>query len=161
MNKLEGKLRAISDVSEAQYEAAKAMMSGAGGLAVNTTIVDERIDKRFEDMEAMLREARDEGRAEGFREIERMRRHSGELDDDEREALRRGMEKGLIKGVELERERRRKKSMKYKIKSALGIKSAKTRRDAEKQQLEELKGAILNMDISPPPRATHARTTSM
>ena len=49
----------------------------------------------------------------------------------------------------------------YKIKSALGIKSAKTRRDAEKQQLEELKGAILNMDISPPPRATHARTTSM
>ena len=40
MNKLEGKLRAIGDASEAQYEAAKAMMSGAGGLAVNTTIVD-------------------------------------------------------------------------------------------------------------------------
>jgi hypothetical protein len=160
MNKLEGRLRAISDVSEAQYEAAKAMMSGAGGPAVNTAIVDERIDKRFEDMEAMLREARDEGRAEGFREIERMRRQSGELDDDEREALRRGMEKGLIKGVELERERRRKKSVKYKIKSALGIKSAKTKRDAEKQQLEELKGAILNRDFSPPP-TRHARMASM
>ena len=161
VNKLEGKLRAIGDASKAQYEAAKAMMSGACGPAINTTIVDERIDKRFEDMEAMIREARDEGRAEGFREIERMRRHSGELDDDEREALRRGMEKGLIKGVELERERRRKKSVKYKIKSALGIESSKTKRDVEKQQLEELKGAILNRDTSPPPRAARARTMSM
>jgi hypothetical protein len=66
----------------------------------------------------------------------------------------------LIKGVELERERRRKKSVKYKIKSALGIKSAKTKRDAEKQQLEELKGAILNRDFSPPP-TRHARMASM
>ena len=30
-----------------------------------TAIVDERIDKRFEDMETMLREMREEGRAEG------------------------------------------------------------------------------------------------
>jgi len=51
--------------------------------------------------------------------------------------------------------------VKYKIKSALGIKSAKTKRDAEKQQLEELKGAILNSNFSPPPRVTHERTTSM
>ena len=67
MNKLEGKLRAISDMAEAQCEAANEANEAAKGLlkehsgprvVVNTTLVDERIDKRFEDMEQMLKSSR-------------------------------------------------------------------------------------------------------
>ena len=151
MNKLEGRLREISEVSEAQYNAAKALMSGHAGPQVmtNTAIVDERIDKRFKDIEAMLREARDEGRAEGFAELERVRRPSGELEEDERFAL------GINKGVALEKDRRRKRSIMYKIKSALGLKNAKHAREMEKRQLDELKGAILKGEFAPggPPPA--------
>jgi|TARA_B110000977_G_scaffold182835_1_gene244878 hypothetical protein len=155
LGKLEGRLRELSEVSEAQYNAAKAMMSGHGRpqVMVNTNLVDERIDKRFEDMEAMLREARDEGRAEGFKELDRVRRPSValELEADDTDVVRRSMERGIHKGVELEKERRRAKSVTYKIKSALGLKSAKKKREMEKRQLDELKGAILAGDFSPPP----------
>ena len=103
MNKLEAKLKAIGDMSEAQYEAAKELMAGHAGpqVVVNTAIVDERIDKRFEDMEAMLREARDEGRAEVFTELDGLGRRSGSDTDAIERGLREGMEKGVLKGIEM------------------------------------------------------------
>ena len=140
MNKLEGKLRAISDMAEAQCEAANEANEAAKGLlkehsgprvVVNTTLVDERIDKRFEDMEQMLKSARDEGRAEGFNEVEALRRASNVEDGHEGERLefercvREGVERGVAKGIEMEKERRRKKSLKYRLKAAIGMTSGK------------------------------------
>ena len=164
MNKLEGKLRAISDMSEAQYEAAKELLKEHSGprVAVNTNLVDERIDKRFEDMEQMLRSARDEGRAEGFKEVEALRRSSNDEDEDEDERLafersvREGVERGVAKGIEMEKERRRKKSLSYKVKAVLGMKGGKKEKAAlEKRRLEELKGAIRSGQFPPVTQQHH------
>ena len=152
MNKLEAKLKAIGDMSEAQYEAAKELMAGHAGpqVVVNTAIVDERIDKRFEDMEAMLREARDEGRAEVFRELDGLGRRSGSDTDAIERGLREGMEKGVLKGIEMEKERRRRASIKYRIRAALGWKTSSEKKKAEAQRLEDLKGAIKSREFSSP-----------
>ena len=171
MNKLEGKLRAISDMAEAQCEAANEANEAAKGLlkehsgprvVVNTTLVDERIDKRFEDMEQMLQSARDEGRAEGFNEVEALRRASNVEDEhgDERlefeRCVREGVERGVAKGIEMEKERRRKKSLKYRLKAAIGMTSGKKEKVAlEKRRLEELKGAIRSGQFPPVTQQHH------
>jgi hypothetical protein len=127
-------------------------MAGHAGpqVVVNTAIVDERIDKRFEDMEAMLREARDEGRAEVFRELDGLGRRSGSDTDAIERGLREGMEKGVLKGIEMEKERRRRASIKYRIRAALCWKTSSEKKKAEAQRLEDLKGAIKSREFSSP-----------
>ena len=67
LNAVEQMMKMFGEMSEHQYNTAKEIASEATRRLESTTNVDERIDKRFEDMTLMLREARDEGRAEGSR----------------------------------------------------------------------------------------------
>jgi hypothetical protein len=117
--------------------------------AMNTSLVDERIDKRFEDMEAMLRAARDEGRAEGVREgserlaqgdAQNMESHSFDrsprLDPDDltsarpetvaaiERGVKEGMERGILKGIQLERTRKKQTGW-GAVKRMLGLGSSK------------------------------------
>ena len=136
-------------------------------------LVDERIDKRFEDMEAMLRAARDEGRAEGVREsgkitnewgdeeegddlllTERRRSSFDRLNAEEEEehgtqldqaamaqALKEGMERGIMKGIQLEKMRKKQKSWKPTIKKFFGM-GESSRKATARKRLEDLKMAV-------------------
>ena len=64
--------------------------------------------------------------------------------------LREGMEKGVLKGIEMEKERRRRASIKYRIRAALGWKTSSEKKKAEAQRLEDLKGAIKSREFSSP-----------
>lgn len=148
-------------------------------------LVDERIDKRFEDMEAMLRAARDEGRAEGVRQsaagaewlegedLADVGRHSFDRPPElfaERQAprnsddgsswsapldttsaieqgLKEGMHRGIMKGIELEKMRKKQKSWKHSFKRMMGLESEKK---AAQSRLDELKVAIRNKSLELP-----------
>jgi hypothetical protein len=203
LEEIEEKLRTFTSLSEAQMAAAKeiskraletAMQEATTRLAstpapapaaaaaaddvdasASLTLVEERIDKRFEDMEAMLQAARDEGRAEGVREssaawldgedTRNLGRHSFDrpplveenLDDLAGAApatvtaiergLKEGMERGIMKGIQLEKMRKKQKSWKPAIKKMLGWESKKgpdglSKKKAAQSSLNELKMAI-------------------
>ena len=135
-------------------------------------LVDERIDKRFEDMEAMLRAARDEGRAEGVREslgaewldgddLRNVGRHSLDqninlaagLSADATAAIERGlkegMERGIIKGIHLEKMRKKQKSWKMIGKKMLGMGDSAKKKAAE-NRLNDLKIAVRNNSLELP-----------
>ena len=141
-------------------------------------LVDERIDKRFEDMEAMLRAARDEGRAEGVRESSKMmttnewsdegdgdllmtvgrssfdrldvnmnaaEEEQGRMQSDKAvmaQALKEGMERGIMKGIALEKMRKKQKSWKPTIKKFFGMGESSSRKATAKERLEDLKMAV-------------------
>lgn len=212
LGEMEEKLRTFTTLSEAQMSAAReiserastavdSVMEQAAALSahrpepaprpggvipemMNTSLVDERIDKRFEDMEAMLRAARDEGRAEGVREgaewhagddarnvgrdsFDRMPRPIADQDVDNltearpetiaaiERGLKEGMARGIVKGIELEKMRKKQKGWKPVILRMFGMESKKgsdgfTKKQAAKIRLEELKTAIRNNEIVPP-----------
>uniref|UniRef100_A0A7S0NJF7 Uncharacterized protein n=1 Tax=Micromonas pusilla TaxID=38833 RepID=A0A7S0NJF7_MICPS len=68
--------------------------------------------------------------------------------------LREGMEHGVVKGMQLENERRRKAAISYKIKRALGLASSNLPEDAKKRaaqaSLEHLKSHIREGGAFPP-----------
>ena len=170
MAEMDAKLQAYAQLSEAQMTAAveiserastavetvmKEASTRLSSVQENTSLVDERIDKRFEDMEAMLREARDEGRAEGVREgadWPGLRLEDDLIDGQADTAaaiergLREGMERGIMKGIELEKMRKKQKGWKPMIKKMLGM-EPKMRKQAAQSRLDELKRAIRNQEI--------------
>ena len=172
---------AASAAAAAPEPAAESRKMSADMSAV--VLVDERIDKRFEDMEAMLRAARDEGRAEGVREslgaewldgddLRNVGRHSfdrspsplaGEEDQNINLAaglsadataaiergLKEGMERGIIKGIHLEKMRKKQKSWKMIGKKMLGMGDSAKKKAAE-NRLNDLKIAVRNNSLELP-----------
>lgn len=165
LNAVEQMMKMFGEMSEHQYNTAKEIASEATRRLESTTNVDERIDKRFEDMTLMLREARDEGRADGFMEAKNEIQRFGSLEDEiaamspearaiVEKGLREGMEHGVVKGMALEKERRRKAALSYKVKRALGLTSSNSPEDVKKRaaqnSLEQLKSHIREGGAFPP-----------
>ena len=163
LNAVEQMMKMFGEMSEHQYNTAKeiAMRRRAGSRAPPTwTSASTRGSRRYPE----LREARDEGRAEGFTEARNEILRFGSLEDviaamsPEARAivekgLREGMEHGVVKGMQLEKERRRKGAISYKIKRALGLASSNSprmKKRAAQASLEHLKSHIREGGAFPP-----------